>query len=260
VEIPLTPVSEGVTRRSEGVWLATLPPGKELLQVRASWPTEHWVLRLSAGSGAQPPWNPVVIRKSLRADLGRGGIVEFDVPAAAVGQETFTFDAPWFVRVESDPEQVELTDVSLAVSAAACLVDRNAEAADPQTMPFVPQGMRPGSVRGLGHDAFGYDGFQDVWAADYDSEEGGPLLAFLQAGADAQEASAAVTAYRDWLVAAGGVASDAAGIPGGVRVTLWDTHTVIFASGDLVMGVQEASSAQAAEALGQALLAWRSQR
>ena len=69
-----------------------------------------------------------------------------------------------------------------------------------------------------------------------------------------------MAAYRDWLVAAGGVAADAPGIPGGVRVTLWDTHTVIFASGDVVMGVQEAPSAEAAEALAQALLAWRSGR
>lgn len=110
-------------------------------------------------------------------------------------------------------------------------------------------GRQEGSLQRLATDAFGFEGFDDVYVARYGT---GPdaLTAFVSRRASAAEAVARGAAYGAFLRSLGGKdLPGPAGAPTAERVELFGSVTLVRVHGDLVYGVQEALDPGAAEDL-----------
>ena len=110
----------------------------------------------------------------------------------------------------------------------------------------------PGSVKLYLTDAFGFEGFNDVFACRYKvSDE--PITAFLSKRSDPQAAQAAAESYYNFLIENGAEAKPTANTTlkdiGAKVLDFYDTTEIIFAIGPFVGGIHEAEDQQAAEEL-----------
>lgn len=113
-------------------------------------------------------------------------------------------------------------------------------------------GMVAGSVTLQASDAFGFDGFKNVFSARYDLN-GKELMAFVSACPTASAATALRDGYRAFLLANGG--KDLAATSGelGKAVEIMGGFELIFCRGNYVAGIHSAPTSAAAEQIGSAL-------
>ena len=115
--------------------------------------------------------------------------------------------------------------------------------------PFPPDNLDEASVTLLAADVFGFDRLNQVYVASYQTAAG-PITAFVSERASAEEAGELAAAYRQFLLANGGVErSTAVTIPGAKVVQVFDSYEVIFSKGRTLAGVHDAAAEDAAQQL-----------
>jgi hypothetical protein len=106
-------------------------------------------------------------------------------------------------------------------------------------------------------DAFGFDGFTNVFTAKYQLPLGktnAEVLAFLKIAPTAGDAAALRDAYRSFLRSNGGTEMDSGGgATLGKPIKFMDTFEIVFAQSNFVAGVHAAPDAVSAEKVSQQL-------
>ncbi len=105
------------------------------------------------------------------------------------------------------------------------------------------------SIALISSDAFGYEGLDNVYTAEYELDGAGLMAYFSrrQTGHDAEKLS---TAYRNFLLNFGGQALEAQlPIKDAQLVEILDTYEIIFFYGDYMAGVREAATIDQAKKL-----------
>ncbi len=102
------------------------------------------------------------------------------------------------------------------------------------------------SLKLIGTDAFGYEGFRDIFTAEYRMGAAN-LTAFLSLRPTGPEAEKLSDEYRKFLLAFGGQAlNPATDIPGLKAVNILDTYEIVFSRGRILAGVHGAEDLQQA--------------
>ena len=115
-----------------------------------------------------------------------------------------------------------------------------------ETALFPQGGLSPESVRLAATDAFGLEGFNDVFTAEYRSESG-EASAFLSIRPTAEDAAARARSYLKFLADNGYLEVSAEGAPSGATVLSLDgSFEVVMVNGPILAGVHDATSLQAA--------------
>jgi hypothetical protein len=114
---------------------------------------------------------------------------------------------------------------------------------------FPGQYLVADSISLIASDAFGYDGLNKVYTAEYEFDNSN-LMAYLSSRDTPQEAEKLALAYRDFLTAFGGRNIDATlPIKNAQVVEILETYEVIFSCGRFLAGVREADDRKQAEDL-----------
>ena len=114
---------------------------------------------------------------------------------------------------------------------------------------FPAEGLMEDSVSLVSADAFGYEGFDQIFTAAYqlDNTE---LMAFFSRRSSPQEAQALASGYADFLLAFGGTMADSdPAIPASRTIYILDTYEIIFSLGPYLIGVREATEKQTGQGL-----------
>jgi hypothetical protein len=114
---------------------------------------------------------------------------------------------------------------------------------------FPQQDLVTDSIALISSDAFGYEGLDKVYTAEYELDGAGLMAYFSrrQTGDDAEELS---TAYRNFLVNFGGQAIETQlPIKDAQLVEILDTYEIIFSYGAYMAGVREAVTIDQAKKL-----------
>lgn len=129
-----------------------------------------------------------------------------------------------------------------------------AESADLPELALLPaEGLVPGSVILYRTAGFGFDRFQDLFAAAYRDGEL-EVTAFLLADGSATQAVEQAKAYAEFLVANGGVEEPAPnGLDNAQVLNLFGTYEIVFGRGPVVAGVHQVESREAAERVARRL-------
>ncbi|MGA9452892.1 MAG: DUF6599 family protein [Verrucomicrobiia bacterium] len=120
----------------------------------------------------------------------------------------------------------------------------------PELKLFPPENLEAGSQGLQVADAFGFDGFTNVFTAKYrlaDGATNAEVLAFLEMTKSSATAAAVRDVYRSFLLANGGKeidAGDAASL--GKPINFMNTIEIVFAEDNLVAGVHAAPDAASA--------------
>jgi hypothetical protein len=134
--------------------------------------------------------------------------------------------------------------------AARFIRNTRAETAVINEMELFPQlDLVADSIALISSDAFGYEGLDKVYTAEYELDGAGLMAYFSrrQTGHDAEQLS---TAYRNFLVNFGGQALEAQLlIKDAQLVEILDTYEIIFFYGDYMAGVREAATIDQAKKL-----------
>ena len=118
---------------------------------------------------------------------------------------------------------------------------------------FPSQHLVADSITLISSDAFGYDGLDKVYTAEY-QVGGGSLMAYLSRRRTFQEAGDLATAYRDFLTAFGGQNLDASlPIKNAQVVEILETYEIIFSIGPFLAGIRESDDKQKAINLASSL-------
>jgi hypothetical protein len=106
-------------------------------------------------------------------------------------------------------------------------------------------------------DAFGFDGFTNVFTAKYQLPSGGTnveVLAYLKITKTAADATALRDAYRSFLLSNGGKEMEAGGAAAlGKPINFMDSIEIVFAESNIVAGVHAAPDAASAAKVSQQL-------
>lgn len=112
---------------------------------------------------------------------------------------------------------------------------------------FPPEGLVPDSVVLLIADGFGFEQFDYLFTATYESY-GVAVQAFLTGRPTPGEAVALAAAYSEFLIDNGAVFQETnVSVPGALLYNLFGTYELVFSAGQFVAGVHEADSPEAAE-------------
>jgi hypothetical protein len=127
----------------------------------------------------------------------------------------------------------------------------------PELKLFPPENRQAGSEGLQMADAFGFDGFKNVFTAKYQLPRGGTnmeVLAYLEITNTAAAASALRDAYRSFLLSNGGkeMESGETAVPG-KPVNFMDSIEIVFAVSNIVAGVHAAPDAASAAAVARQL-------
>ena len=118
---------------------------------------------------------------------------------------------------------------------------------------FPQQGLVADSVSLISSDAFGYEGLNKVYTAEYEMD-GSVLMAYLSRRQSPDDARALSEAYHKFLMSFGGQAIEAEiEIEGAQQVEILDTYEIIFSHGAYLAGVREAVTIDQAKALAMKL-------
>jgi len=118
---------------------------------------------------------------------------------------------------------------------------------------FPEEGRLPEEVTLTAANAFGFDGFDQVFSASYRWGEH-TATAFLSRRKSADEAAMLAEAYGAFLLEYGGVAVPASSdLPPMTIIEILDGFEIVFSRGDLLGGVHEATDLQLALALADQL-------
>ncbi len=150
---------------------------------------------------------------------------------------------------ESAPMTAAMNDLATAfIGAYAVETEPIAELAL-----FPPEGLIPGSFALHPANAFGFDGFTDLFTARY-RLKAGSATAFLKPSASPEAAAGLAVAYQDFLTTYEGVAAPTDPLfPEGRLIRVMDAYTLVFVHGQTVAGVQDAGTPELAARLAHAL-------
>lgn len=119
---------------------------------------------------------------------------------------------------------------------------------------FPEKGLVRNSISLIAADAFGYDRFNQIFAATYRLEDT-ELVAFFSRRQTPREAQELATAYLDFLTAFGGKPVDAGlEIKTAKMIHILDTYEIVFSHGSYLAGVRESAEKQPARELAMRLL------
>ena len=119
---------------------------------------------------------------------------------------------------------------------------------------FPKENFIAGSVKFYPSDAFGYDGFKDIFSCHYEIQ-GERLTAFLSKSQTATQAKEMADGYFKFVTDNGGTVKKAQNeILNGKVVDFYDTTEIIFSVGNFMGGIHEAEDQQAAENIAKNLL------
>jgi hypothetical protein len=127
----------------------------------------------------------------------------------------------------------------------------------PELQLFPPENLEAGSQGLQVADAFGFDGFTNVFTAKYQLPSGVTnveVLAYLKITKTTADAAALRDAYRSFVLANGGKeieAGDAASL--GKSINFMDSIEIVFAESNMVAGVHAAPDATSAAKVAQQL-------
>jgi hypothetical protein len=127
----------------------------------------------------------------------------------------------------------------------------------PELKLFPPENRQAGSEGLQMADAFGFDGFKNVFTAKYQLPRGGTnveVLAYLEMTKTPADAAAQREAYRSFLLSNSGkeMESGEAAAPG-KPVNFMDSIEIVFAVGNIVAGVHAAPDAASAATVARQL-------
>jgi hypothetical protein len=182
-----------------------------------------------------------------------------DIPltahAYATSNALFFTRARFYVEMVADRAEAALQG-PLKEYAAALLAGMPSEGGGtaPTTAGLLPrEGLTADSVRLSAADTFGLEGFNQVYTGEY-SVPGGTATAFAAHRDSPAQAEAEARRYRDFLAANGYRKIDSPAPPAGMELfSLDDSFEIVFVQGRTVAGVHDASSPEAALALGETL-------
>ena len=107
---------------------------------------------------------------------------------------------------------------------------------------FPQQDLVANSIALISSDAFGYEGLDKVYTAEYELD-GGSLMAYFSRRQSKEDADKLSQAYRKFLMTFGGTAIEAQlPIKDAYLVEILDTYEIIFFYGAYVGGVREAAT------------------
>lgn len=162
----------------------------------------------------------------------------------------FFVQGPYYVEIIAAGASVPLQDAMKR--AAGAFVKQRAPAGGGKIAElalFPRQDLVPETVRLIAANAFGFEGLDRVFTAQYQRGDR-RLTAFLSRRADSEQARKLVRAYHDFLVTFGGRSLPSVSAGAGMNtVEIFDNFDVIFSRGPFLAGVHEAEDRRSAEAL-----------
>ncbi len=169
--------------------------------------------------------------------------------AYATPNALFFTHGAFYVEMVAD-RAIEDLPAALAPLTTALLakLPAAAEARDATAL-FPREGLMADSVRLNAADAFGLEGFDNVYTGEY-AVNGGRATAFLAERQSPAAAEAAAKKFRDFLMANGYQEVETSGLPAGTIVLEMDgAIDVIMVRGPMVFGVHDAAAKAEALAL-----------
>ncbi|MCK4887318.1 MAG: hypothetical protein KAS96_08010 [Planctomycetes bacterium] len=119
---------------------------------------------------------------------------------------------------------------------------------------FPKENFVPGSIKFYPSDAFGYDGFKDIFSCHYEIQ-GETVTVFLSKRESPAQAKQMADGYFKFVIDNGGTVKKAQNeILNGKVVDFYDTTEIIFSAGNFTGGVHEAEDQTAAENIAVLLL------
>jgi len=127
-----------------------------------------------------------------------------------------------------------------------------AAAAD-ETAVFPKQDMVKNSIVLIAANAFGYDGFDKIYSAEYELS-GQRLTAYLSHRRTSAEAEKLASAYTAFLLTYGGEnVEEPMPIKGARIIKILDTYEIIFSRGSYLAGIREAATVHEAKMMADRL-------
>jgi hypothetical protein len=118
-----------------------------------------------------------------------------------------------------------------------------------ETELFPKQELVKNSIVLISSDAFGYDGFDKIYTAEYKFDDQ-TLIAYLSHRRAPVEAKEIASAYRAFLLAYGGQNIETQlPIKGARLIEILDTYEIVFSHGSYLAGIREAASINQAKTL-----------
>ncbi len=139
---------------------------------------------------------------------------------------------------------------SVTMMAETFIINTPAEAASVNEAELFPQQeLVTNSITLISSDAFGYDGFDTIYTAEYNLGDH-RLMAYLSHRRTPVEAKEMVVAYTKFLSAYGGQ-NTAAQLPmeGAQLIEILDTYEIVFSHGSYLAGIREAATINQAKML-----------
>ena len=114
---------------------------------------------------------------------------------------------------------------------------------------FPKAGLIEDSISLVSADAFGYDGFDQIFTAAYQLEDK-EMMAYFSRRQSPDESQELASRYADFLMSFGGSAAESdLPIPSAKVIYILDTYEVVFSHGPYLVGVREATDKEAAQNL-----------
>lgn len=118
-----------------------------------------------------------------------------------------------------------------------------------ETDRFPEKGLVKESIVLIASDAFGYEGFDKIYTAEYEAGDH-RLMAYLSRRESPEKAAALASAYGDFLMAYGGKEiAVPPSIKGARVVEILDTYEIVFSHGAYVGGIRDAADVDQATSL-----------
>jgi hypothetical protein len=118
-----------------------------------------------------------------------------------------------------------------------------------ETALFPKQELVKNSMVLISSDAFGYDGFDKIYTAEYEFDDHS-LMAYLSHRRTPVEAKELASAYTVFLLAYGGKNIEAQmPIKGARLIEILDTYEIVFSHGSYLAGIREAATIDQAKSL-----------
>lgn len=167
----------------------------------------------------------------------------------------FLTHGPYYVEIIASEPSKDLPP-SLKALAEALIrntpLEKEPKKEDVRTL-FPKAGLVENSISLIASNAFGYDGFDRIYTAEY-HRDGARFLAFLSRRESPREAKEAAAAYGAFLQSFGGRRIDKEiPIKHSEILEILDTYEIVFSRGPFLAGIREAASLHGAETLAVSL-------
>ena len=155
----------------------------------------------------------------------------------------------YYIEIIASKESEEVQP-SLKTMAETFIRNTPAESATlKETELFPKQELVKNSIVLISSDAFGYEGFDEIYTAEYEFDDHS-LMAYLSHRRTPVEAKELASAYTAFLLAYGGKNIDAQiPIKGARLIEILDTYEISFSHGSYLAGIREAANIDQAKTL-----------